>query len=65
MINDDAGGSYNTNSQVKVETSMIRSSLCDAYILVKGTIMVKNTGTTAAPNNRDKKVIFKKNLKIV
>ena len=41
---------------------MLRSSLCDysnAYILVKGTITVANTGTAAAPNNADKKVIFK------
>ena len=42
---------------------MIRSSLChytDAYILVTRTITVPNTGTAAAPNNRNKKVIFKK-----
>ena len=41
---------------------MLRSSLCDysdAYILVKGTITVANTGTMAAPNNADKKVISK------
>ena len=41
---------------------MLRSSLCDysdAYILVKGTITVSNTGTAAIPNNADKKVIFK------
>ena len=41
---------------------MVRSSLCDhsdAYILVKGTITVVNTGTDAAPNNADNKVIFK------
>ena len=41
---------------------MLKSSLCDysdAYILVKGTITVNNTGTAAAPNNRNKKVIFK------
>ena len=41
---------------------MLRSSLCDysdAYILVKGTTTAANTGTTAAPNNADKKVIFK------
>ena len=39
---------------------MIRSSLCDysAYILVKGTITVTNTGTAVVPNNRNKKVIF-------
>ena len=41
---------------------MLRSSLCDysdAYILVKGNISINNTGTPAAPNNRNKKVIFK------
>ena len=41
---------------------MLKSSLCDysdAYILVKGTITVNNTGTDAAPNNRNKNVIFK------
>ena len=40
-INDDARGTYNTNSQMKYKTSMLMSSLCDysdAYILVKGTI---------------------------
>ena len=29
------------------------------YIRVKGTLTVLNTGTVAAPNNRNKKVIFK------
>ena len=41
---------------------MIRSKLCcysDAYIHVKGTLTVPNTGTAADPNNRNKKVIFK------
>ena len=41
---------------------MLRSSLCDysdAYISVKEIITVENTGTAAAPNNRNKKVIFK------
>ena len=40
---------------------MLRSSLCDysdAYILLKGTITVLNTGT-GDPNNRNKEVIFK------
>ena len=42
------------------ETSMFTSGLCDyrdAYILIKGTITVAK-GTTAAPNNAKKKVIF-------
>ena len=40
---------------------MIRSSLCDysdAYIIVKGTITLA-PATAAAPNNANKKVIFK------
>ena len=31
----------------------------DAYILVRGTVTVSATGTAAAANNRNKKVIFK------
>ena len=41
---------------------MLRSSVCvynDAYKLFKGTIIVTNTGKAAAPNNRNKNVIFK------
>ena len=61
--NDESRGTYNVNSQVKVKTTMLKSSLCDysdAYILVNGTIVVNNT--TAADtdaNNNNKKVIFK------
>ena len=41
---------------------MLNSSLCNysnVYILVKGTITVNNTGTAAAPNDRNTKVIFR------
>ena len=41
---------------------MMRSNICDysdAYIHIKGTIRVPNTGTAAASNNRNKNVIFK------
>ena len=61
-INDDARETCNTNSQIKFKTFMLRSSLCDysdAYVLVKGTIIVTNTGTAAVANNRNSKVIFK------
>ena len=54
-INNDAHGTYNTNSQIKLKPSMLKSSLhdySDAYILVSGTITVLNTGTATAPNNR-------------
>ena len=41
---------------------MVKSSLCDysdAYILVRVTIIVNTTETAGAPNNRNKKIIFK------
>ena len=53
--NDDANGLYNTNSQIKFKTSMLRSSLCDyidVYILVSGTVTVPNKGEAANPHNR-------------
>ena len=62
-INDELRGKYNTNSQIRFKTSMLRSSLCDysdAYILVRGTITVANTAAAgAAANNANKKVIVK------
>ena len=61
-IDDESNRIYNIGSQIKFKTSMLRSILCDysdAYILVKGTVTVRNTGTAVAPNNRNKKVIFK------
>ena len=48
-------------NQIRFKTSILGSSLCDysdAYILVKTTITVAK-GTAAAPNNGNKKVIFK------
>ena len=58
-INDKSRGAYNTNSQIKFKTAMLKSSLCDysdAYILVKGTIAVNNTVTADADaNNANKK----------
>ena len=41
---------------------MIRSHLCDysdAYMHFTETVTVPNTGTAAAPNNRNEKVTFK------
>ena len=62
-INDESRGVYNVNSQIKVKTTMLKSSLCDyagAYILVKGTIKVADTAAAGvATNNTNKKVIFK------
>ena len=63
-INDDSRGTYNTNSQIKFKTSMLRSSLCDysdAYILVIGTITITGAGADATAkriDERQKEVIF-------
>ena len=61
-INDESLETYNTNSQIRFKTSMLRTSLCDysdAYILVKGTITVANSAADADATNTNKKVIFK------
>ena len=61
-INDDIRGAWSRNKQIRCKTAMLRSSLCDysdAYILVKGNVSINNTGTAAAPQNRNKKVIFR------
>ena len=59
-INDDARGMYNTDSEIKFKTSMLRSSLCDysdAYILVSGTITV--AVLAAGGGNSNIQVVFK------
>ena len=60
-INDNSGGIYNPNKQVKFKTTMLKSSLCDysdSYILVEGTITVDDTSAPgAAAINTNKKVI--------
>ena len=56
---------YNTNSQFKINTSMLQSSLCDysdAYILVSWTIAITGRGANQATRQADEKnkgVIFK------
>ena len=61
-INDESKATYD-NSNIRLKTSMIRSSLCDdsdAYVIVKGTITVPNMAAAgAAVNNSHKKVISK------
>ena len=62
-INDDARGTYNTNSQIKFKTSVLKSSLCDysdAYILVTGTMSFEDTSAAGgAASNTNKNVTFK------
>ena len=64
-INDESRGGYTAGSDIKVKTTMLRSSLCDyvyAYILVKGTITITGAEDAAAAkrvDERNKGVIFK------
>ena len=60
-IRDESRETYNEDNQIRFQTSMVRSRLCDysdAQILVKRTITLERA-TAAAPNNANKKVIFK------
>ena len=46
-INNDSRGTYNTNSQTKFKTLMLRSSLCDysdTYILLSETRTITGAG---------------------
>ena len=64
-INDDSRGTYNTKTQIKFKTSMLRTSLChynDANILVGKTIAITRVGDNDVVrrlNKRNKGVIFK------
>ena len=60
-INDEERGKYNTNSQIKFKTSLLRSSLCnysDAYILVSGTIITFAV-LGASRGNNEIQLVFK------
>ena len=62
-INYESRGAYNVNSQIKLKTTMLKSSLCDysdAYIVVKGTVTADDTSAAgAAANYTNTKVMFK------
>ena len=62
-INDDSHETYNTNSETKFETSILKSSLRDykdVYIYVNGAITAPNTAAAvAAANNGNNKATFK------
>ena len=56
-INDESRGNY-ANSNIKFETTMLRSNLCDyadLYILVKGTITITGAGDDAAARQADER----------
>ena len=64
-INYQSRGTYNTNSNIRFKTTMLKSSLCDysdAYILVKGRITVTGEGADANARHADERkkgVVFK------
>ena len=62
-INDQSRGTYKANNQIRIKTSMLRTSLydySDAYIPVKGTMTVANTAVADADaNNTNKNVMLK------
>ena len=67
-VNDESRGMYNTNSQIKFKTSILKSRLCnysDAYMLVSAIITVPNTAAPSTnPNNR-KNIIIKNVLHLL
>ena len=64
-INDDSCWTFNTNSQIKFKTSILRSSLCDysdVHTLVSGAIAITGARADDAAKRlgeRRKGVIFK------
>ena len=55
-INDQSRGVYNTDSDIRFKTTMLKSSLCDesdAYMLVKGRKIITETGEDAAARQGD------------
>ena len=63
QIDDESRRTYNTNSQIRLKTSMLMWRFCGysaAYILVSGNVTVKNTAwAAAAVNNTNIQAVFK------
>ena len=63
-INDDPRGTYNTNSQIKFKTMMLKSGLCnysDDYIITSRTRTITGEGADDDAKRTDEKskgVIF-------
>ena len=57
-INDQSRTTYNTNSDIRFKTTILKSSLCDysdAYILVKGRITNAGAGYDAKARQADER----------
>ena len=58
-VYDQSGRNYNVNKEIRIETPMLRSDLCNfsyAYIFVKG------DATVTEPNNAKRKKAFHLNI---
>ena len=67
-MNDDVCGRYNTRSQTKLRTTMLKSNLCDyseAYILVKGAITITGRKERADVSARQEARLADKRNKVV
>ena len=63
-VYDQSAENYHVNKEIKIKTSMLRTDLCDfndAYIVVKGTIIVTNLDNA----KRNKAVAFKNNAPFI
>ena len=64
-VHDQSGGIYNTNKQIRLKTSMLRSELCnysDAHIVVSRTINITDPSNNAYDK---KKLAFKNNAPFI
>ena len=64
-VYDQPEKNYNTNKEIRMMTSMLRSDICDyssAYIVVKGTITAEGDNNA---NKRNKNLAFKNNAAFI
>ena len=61
VVFDQSGGNFKANKEIRIKTSMLRSSLCDytdEYIIVEGDITLEGDNDA---NKRNKNLAFKNN----
>ena len=66
-VDDQSGGSYNINKEIRFKTSMLRSYICDysdAYIAIKEAITVKLEKDRAI-DGFNRNLILKSNMPLI
>ena len=64
-VYNQSEGNYNDNKEIRMETSMLRSDLCDfndAYVVVKGDITLEGDNDA---NKRNRNLAFKNNAPLI